>query len=185
MLRGAHELPPPRDLRLPPRALLAQLRDALGEGECARTCTALLAGADPGAYRAELAYLGGAGGFLVPGGGWAAYWARVWGARGLLYVWDPSSEPTVVAGMGDPQWRVAEMCLKVSALREIAAAGDPAVRLASHELSRVRAQAVRALGVLGDTEHADTVRGAEEDDDLSVRRAAELALRRMRERLDL
>lgn len=164
--------------------MLAELRDLLGEDECADVCAALLSGAEPERFRGELAYLGGKGGQRVPDGTWKLYWARVWGARGLLYVWAPSAEPTVVAGLADPHWRVAEMCLKVSALREIAAAGDPATALAEHDLPRVRATAVRALGLLGDTEHVATVRAAEADEDSAVRRAAGLALRRLARRLD-
>lgn len=178
-------LPPPRDLRAAPRLMLAQLRDLLGEAACVEVCAALLEGAEPAIFRSELAYLGGGGGLRVPDGTWKLYWARVWGARGLLYVWAPSAEPPVVRGLADSHWRVAEMCLKVSALREIAAAGDPATRLVEHHLPRVRATAVRALGLLGDTEHVAVVRAAGADDESSVRRAVELALRRLAERLDV
>lgn len=164
--------------------MLAQLRDLLGQDECADVCAALLSGAEPELFRGELAYLGGGGGLRVPDNTWKAYWARVWGARGLLYVWAPPAAASVVAGLDDPHWRVAEMCLKVSALRELAAAGDPATVLAEHDLPRVRATAVRALGLLGDTEHLGAVRAAEDDEEASVRRAADLALRRLRERLD-
>lgn len=164
---------------------MATLRDLVGEAECAELCVALLAGADPADYRGELAYLGGTGGALVPEGGWKLYWVRVWGARGLLYVWAPSAEPAVTAGLGDEHWRVAEMCLKVATLQGIAGAAEPACRLATHELPRVRAQAVRALGTLGDTEHVDTVRAAVDDEESVVCRAAERALTRLRERLDL
>jgi len=178
-------LPPPHDMSAAPRVLVAELRDLLGEAACAEVCAELLAGAEPGRFRGELAYLGGKGGLRVPDDTWKGYWARVWGARGLLYVWAPSAAATVVAGLADPHWRVAEMCLKVSALRELAAAGDPATALAQHDLPRVRATAVRALGLLGDTEHVVRVRATEDDEDSAVRRAAELALRRMTERLDM
>lgn len=177
-------LPPPTS-RLAPRVAVARLAELLGDVECVQACARLLEGADPEDYRGELAYLGGTGGALVPGGGWKLYWARVWGARGLLYVWAPSAEPTVVAGLSDEHWRVAEMCLKVSAARGMAAAGEHARLLARHELARVRTQAVRALGVVGDTEHVETVRLAADDGELAVRRAAERALARMQQRLDL
>lgn len=164
---------------------MAGLRDLVGEAACVQVCAVLLSGADPEQYRGQLAYLGGRPGRGWPNAGWRPYWPRVWGARGLLYVWDSSAIEAVVAGLADPHWRVADMCLKVSALREVAAAGDPAVGLARHELARVRATAVRTLGLVGDTEHVPAVRAAADDEDSSVRRAAELALERQRQRLDL
>ena len=121
---------------------------------------------------------------LAGTGDWKPYWSRVWAARGLLYVWDDCAAPAVLAGLTDPAWRVAEMCLKVAARRDLPA-GDEAVRLARHELPRVRAAALRALGAAGDVEHVPAVRGALEDDAEEVRAAAARALDRMRTRLDL
>ena len=157
----------------------------MGEPAAAELCAALLSGGDPETYRAALLYLGGPAGQRVPDESWKLYWSRVWGGRGLLYVWAPSAASAVVSGLTDSHWRVAEMSLKVSALREIAEAGDPAIRLADHELPRVRANAVRTLGVVGDTEHVEVVVQAQDDPESLVRRAAELALRRLRDRLDL
>jgi HEAT repeat protein len=77
------------------------------------------------------------------------------------------------------------MCLKVSALRELAEAGDPAVPLTEHQLPRVRANAVRTLGLVGDTEHVDAVAAVLDDEDPLPRRAADLAMRRITARLDL
>ena len=92
---------------------------------------------------------------------WKDYWVRTWGARGLLYVWDDSAAPAVVAGLDDEHWRPAEMCLKVSTKREIGEAGPRAAVLAVEgELPRVRVQALRTLGAVGDTEHVDVVRDA-------------------------
>lgn len=178
-------LPPPRDLHAVPRVLVAQLRDLVGEPAAVEACVGLLSGGDLRSFLAELRYLGGPGGAMIPDGGWKPYWARVWAARGLLYVWAPGASATVVAGVGDPHWRVAEMCLKVSAMRELAAAGDPSVWLLRHELPRLRATAVRVLGIVGDTEHVDTVRAATDDEDAAVRRSAGLALERIVRRLDL
>ena len=84
---------------------------------------------------------------------WHDYWLRTWGARGLLHVWDDAATDAVVAGLADEHWRPAEMCLKVAARHEVAGAGDGAAALADHELPRVRAAAMRALAVAGDTEH--------------------------------
>ena len=77
------------------------------------------------------------------------------------------------------------MCLKVAAKREIGEAGPGAVPLTRHELPRVRAAALRCLGVVGDTEHVEIVEDALADDEDQVRRAAAGALRRMTSRLDL
>jgi HEAT repeat protein len=44
---------------------------------------------------------------------------------------------------------------------------------------------VRTLGVVGDTEHVEVVEAALDDPDVSVRMAAERAMTRLVERLDL
>jgi HEAT repeat protein len=77
------------------------------------------------------------------------------------------------------------MCLKVATLREIGEAGPGAVPLAEAELPRVRLNAVRCLGAVGDTEHVGVVVGALDDEDQAVRRAAGRAVRLMARRLDL
>lgn len=117
--------------------------------------------------------------------GFRDYWWPTWGARALLYIWSPAAAPAVVRGVGHAHWRPAEMCLKVAARRELAEAADGAVPLAGHDLPRVRATALRLLGVTGDTEHVPVVRYGLADDDAQVRRAAALALERMVARLDL
>jgi hypothetical protein len=116
---------------------------------------------------------------------WHDYWLRTWGARGLLHVWDDAASGAVVAGLSDEHWRPAEMCLKVTARHEVAGAGDGAAALAVHELPRVRAAAMRALAVVGDTEHVDVVRERLDDPDEAVRRAAARALERLGRRLDV
>jgi HEAT repeat protein len=177
-------LPPPRDLEALPRDLLAELAALVGEREAARRCADLLGGDDPAEHADLLPHLAGRPGAGYFGNGWAGYWPRVWGARGLLYVWHDDATGAVLAGLRDEAWRVAEMCLKVSALRELPA-GDDAVRLAEHELPRVRAAAMRALATAGDVEHVDAAREALEDESEEVRRAAHRALETMRTRLDL
>ncbi|MGA9345467.1 MAG: HEAT repeat domain-containing protein, partial [Nocardioidaceae bacterium] len=57
--------------------------------------------------------------------------------------------------------------------------------LVAHELPRVRANAIRCLGVVGDTEHCLVVEDAADDEDLVVRRAAARARTLMARRLDL
>jgi HEAT repeat protein len=111
---------------------------------------------------------------------------RTWGARGLLYVWDESAAPAVVAGLDDEHWRPGEMCLKVATKREIGEAGPRAAVLAVEgELPRVRMQALRTLGVVGDTEHVDLVRELLDDEDQAVRRQAARSLTLLARRLDL
>jgi hypothetical protein len=122
---------------------------------------------------------------LLPDSPWKPYWVRSWGARGLLYVWDEPCVPPVVHGLGDGHWRVAEMCLKVSAKREIGEAAPGAVALSGHDLPRVRATAARTLGLIGDTEHVPELQRLVDDPARVVRAAAETALERMVVRLDL
>ena len=178
-------LPPPGDLDAPVRELVAELAHLLGEAAAVDLCVDLLAGADPAEHAHALPYLAGSPAYAVLDGSWRDYWARTWGARGLLYVWRDSAAGAVVAGLDDEHWRPAEMCLKVAAARELAAASGGAVRLARHELPRVRGCALRVLGRAGDTEHVAVVRAGLDDEHADVRRAAALALERMVARLDL
>jgi hypothetical protein len=122
---------------------LTGLSALVGEGPLALVCAALLEGADPEAHAQQVIWLSGHDATVAElrAKGWHDYWFRTWGARGLLYVWDEQAAPAVVAGLGDEHWRPAEMCLKVSARRELAGAGDPALGLVGHPLPRVRAAA--------------------------------------------
>jgi hypothetical protein len=76
------------------------------------------------------------------------YWPRVWGARGLRYVWLDYAELPLVAALRDPAWRVQEMAAKVAALRELGRAAEQLVPLIDSDVSRVRVAALRALGVI-------------------------------------
>ncbi|MBA2444680.1 MAG: hypothetical protein H0V49_05040 [Nocardioidaceae bacterium] len=178
-------LPSPPKLDARPRQLLAELAAQVGETRAAQDCADLLMGADPEEFADVLPYLGGRPARAVLEGRVKRGWARVWGARGLLYVWTDTASGAVVHGLADRSWRVAENCLKVSTLREIAAAGPGAALMVDHRLARVRAQAVRALGVVGDIEHVSAVRTAGGDPEAAVRQAVERALRHLNERLDL
>ncbi len=144
----------------------------------------MLTGADPAPFGNALLYLGKRPAVA----GWPAYWPRVWGARGLLYVWSDSESngaaDAVLEGLRDEHWRVAEMCLKVSAKRELPGAED-AARLATHELARVRVAALRVLGECGETEQVPGVTEALADADEAVRRSAARAFDRLSTRLDL
>ncbi len=78
------------------------------------------------------------------------------------------------------------MCLKVSTKREIGEAGPGAARLATEgQLSRVRVQALRTLGAVGDTEHVEVVTALLEDRDPGVRRQAARSLTQLARRLGL
>jgi hypothetical protein len=178
-------LEPPADLSLSPRVLVGQLAEAIGNESAAHVCIELLSGADPRGFRVELDYLGGRPGQAVFEGNWPDLWARTWGARGLRYVWVEEAVSAITAGLGDEHWRPAEMCLKVAALREVGTAGDGAVLLLADDLPRVRGNAVRTLGFVGDTEHVEAVERMLDDPVVEVRRQAFRALERLRERLDL
>lgn len=179
------DLPVPSGGDDSPRGLVIELGALVGVERAAGWCADLLAGADVHGYVAMLAYLGKNCATAAFDPGWHEYWHRTWGGRGLLYVWAESAAGVVVAGLGDEHWRPAEMCLKVATLREIGEAGPAAVPLVEHELPRVRLNAVRCLGAVGDTEHVDIVVGALGDEDPAVRRAAARGIRLMAKRLDL
>ncbi len=179
------DLPPPSGPGTSPGALLAELGRTAGEEVAAGWCADLLAGADPRDCVGLLPYLGPNCAEAAFDPSWHDYWHRTWGGRGLLYVWADSAGPVVVTGLSDEHWRPAEMCLKVAAKREIGEAGPGVVPLAQHQLPRVRANAVRCLGVVGDTEHVDVVQAALDDPDQAVRRAATRGLALMSGRLDL
>lgn len=168
-----------------PRVLVTELGERVGAAPAAGWCADLLAGADPHDYVAMLPYLGRNCATAAFDPAWFDYWHRTWGGRGLLYVWADSAVGVVVEGLADVHWRPAEMCLKVATRREIGEAGPGAVPLATHELPRVRANAVRCLGVVGDTEHVEAVDSALDDEEAAVRRAAARALTLMARRLDL
>ncbi len=178
-------LPPPSEPDGTPSDLVTELGDRVGETTAAMWCADLLAGADVHDYAGMLAYLGRNCATAAFDPGWHDYWHRTWGARGLLYVWADAAADAVVAGLADEHWRPAEMCLKVASRRDIGEAGPGAVRLVTHELPRVRTNAVRCLGVVGDTEHVPVVFDGAEDEDPAVRRAAARARTLMARRLDL
>ena len=112
------------------------------------------------------------------------YWFQVWAARTLLYVWSDACAVDIVAALENPAWRVREMCAKVAARWEVAAAADACLVLVDDDTPRVRAAAVRVLGVAGEIEHADGIRQALDDPEPAVREMAERALRQLEDRLD-
>lgn len=145
-------------------------------------CVDLLGGAEPTAYLDEVVYLSG---LRVGPEDRDAFWFRAWGARALLHVWADDATSAVLGGLADEHWRPAENCLKVASRRELGQAGPAAVGFLDHPLPRMRAQAVRFLGIAGDTEHVGLVEALTDDPDPAVRVAAGRALDRMTGRLDL
>lgn len=178
---------------LPVGALVAELASYVGSGVVVDRCVRLLDGEPRERHLDVLPWLTGLdfadGQPTRDRSRWKDFWPATWGARGLLYVWDDLAASAVVGGLAERQepagWRVPEMCLKVIARRDLPGAGDGAARWATYRLARVRAQAFRALAVVGDTEHVEVVRAALSDPDVHVRRQAEAALARLTERLDL
>jgi HEAT repeats len=113
-----------------------------------------------------------------------AYWARVWAARALRYVWTDSAAPAVVDALGDDHWRVREMASKVVGDRQIGDAADHLVALLGDDTPRVRAAAVRALGEIGEGEHGEAVVALTSDPDRTVAATARSALAALSRRLD-
>lgn len=108
----------------------------------------------------------------------------VWAARGLRYVWVPDAGGAIVQGLGDPAWRVREMCAKVAGQREIGEAAEALHALVEDETPRVRVAAVAALGAVGEAEHAEALHTAHDDPEPTVGRAAARAIKLLRKRLD-
>lgn len=160
--------------------LIHELAARLGVHRFVAVCTSLMGGAEREGYVEELRSLTGhawrPGDRMFDRETWHDYWVRTWGARGLLHVWDNSASAAVVAGLADKHWRPAEMCLKVAAKHNVTGTGDGTAALASHKMSRVRAQAMRALEVIGDATHVDVVHAHLDDQDAQVRRHAARAL---------
>jgi len=183
------ELPPPTGPDVPVAVRIRELDALVGRDRFVEVCVDLLAGADRTSYAPELRYLTGhtweADDPIRDPAVWKDYWVRTWGGRGLLYCWHDTATDAVVDGLGDEHYRPAEMCLKVAAKHDVAGTGPGAAVLTRHELPRVRANAVRALGVVGDTEHAEAVLAVLEDPEERVREHAARAYERMAKRLDL
>jgi HEAT repeat protein len=113
------------------------------------------------------------------------YWPRVWACRALLYVWDDSAGPAVVAALNDDHWRVRELAGKVITKREVPDAADALMILVETDpVPRVRAAACRGLAVVGEGEHLPALAEAIDDPERLVAAAAERALGRLQDRLD-
>lgn len=129
-----------------PRDRIAQLCARRGEAAVVDGCCALLAGreADPEVVDA----LGGRHANRVIDRTAGAYWGRVWGARGLLYVFGDEAIPALRAATTDEHWRVREMVSKVVAKRRLDELAGDVAPLRADPVARVRAAAERALVTL-------------------------------------
>ena len=123
-----------------PRVLLASAATTLGEDRVVDWCARLILGRDR-ADDPDLAWLGGTE-------DWLPYWRRVWGARGLLYVWDDSALEAIATALQDEHWRVREMGLKVVRARGLADLTGEVADLREDPNERVRAAAERALAAM-------------------------------------
>lgn len=187
--RSLAVLTEPEDIDRPFNKLVDELLSKVSEPVVMAYALTLLDGDDAGLHPTALRYMGGAHADHLLANGDFTLWPAVWGARALQYVWTPhqaaEAARLVVARLGDDRWRVAEMCSKVVGKRELGAGADGLVLLAGHKLPRVRMQAVRALGAVGETEHLPVIHAALHDQDTDVRRAAARAMTLRAERLDL
>jgi dienelactone hydrolase len=178
-----------------PAERAAAAAETLGAPEFARWCADVLSGAvdltdttagvdaDP-RWLAARAWTG-----WGPPSTWHSrgldYWPRVWAARSLFHQWHPVAEQAILAGLRDEHWRVREMSAKVAAKQELGSAADLCADLAADDqTARVRVAALRAIGVVGEAEHAWAVQSALADDERPVVAAAQAAQQRMERRLD-
>ncbi|WP_020142553.1 HEAT repeat domain-containing protein [Terracoccus sp. 273MFTsu3.1] len=181
----------PEVLRATPGDRARAAADALGDDVLTDWCADLLSGRATWGDSA-LPDIGWVGGQVVSGWGSpdhldddTRYWSRVWAARTLLYVWSERCGADVVAALGDPAWRVREMCAKVAARWELGPAAETCADLVTTDaVPRVRVAAARVLAVTGEGEHADALHEALDDPDESVRVAAARALSTLERRLD-
>lgn len=124
-----------------PRVLVTSAASTLGQDRVVDWCARLVLGQER-ADDPDLTWLGGTE-------DWLPYWRRVWGARGLLYVWNDQALGAVAAALGDEHWRVREMGLKVVRARRLTVLTGEVAGLRDDENGRVRAAAERALTALG------------------------------------
>jgi hypothetical protein len=175
-----------------PREVVLRACAEHGQDAVIDWCIAFLTGEISGeaAYGAELPKLVAITGSANPGG-WKTpvdpvnyYWIRVWAARVFLHVWRDDVIDALLVAANDPAWRVREHVARITAQRELGQLVDSLLPMLEHELPRVRAAAVRAIGAAGEFEHAEALRTPSDDPDQTVRAAVERALARLEDRLD-
>jgi hypothetical protein len=136
------------DMSASPRERIHQAVSAYGEDGVVRWCTELLDGAGPDAVSSEAALvLGGrhARALLADPAADHAWWWRVWGLRGLLYVWEDTARKPVWHALDDEAWRVREGALRVIARRRLDEDLQRVADMREDRVPRVRSAAERAL----------------------------------------
>lgn len=177
--------PEPSDLYAHPRQLLAEGVAEYGIHSVVDTCLALLEGhVEFELLPVPVVFVAGIQvESLVQRGALSArdqrYWPRVWGGRGLRYVWLEYAGPGVVGSLEDPAWRVREVSAKVVRQRRVLGAVDALCERLGDESVRVQVAAVQALGALGDQEHARRIAVLDLTDP-ALRVAVRSALRSLR-----
>lgn len=131
-----------------PRQSIEQECNRRGKDAVIVGCARLIAGKDTDPEL--LMALGGPGAekFLDGGPHGDTYWLRVWGTRGLLWLWDDSAFDAVSVALDDDAWRVREMAAKVVARHLLGDALPKVAELRNDPVPRVRAAAARAVTVL-------------------------------------
>jgi hypothetical protein len=131
---------PPGGLR--PRELVTLACRRFGDERIRVWCAELLQGAADPADPANpsIEWLGGTL-------GWPEYWARVWGARGLLHAGPGPHEQALLRALDDDSWRVREMALKGIARHAVPDPDGRVDGMVDDPVHRVRVQAWRALGL--------------------------------------
>ena len=130
-----------------------------------------------------LRYLGGRAAPGVIDGSFPDYWPRAWGARVLEYYWLDRASGAVISGLDHEHWRVRMQCARVCAIRELGAP-ELLADLLLDDNWRVREAAARALGLVGEFEHAEPLRAATDDPHERVRDRATTALDALLQRLE-
>lgn len=134
-----------------PRELVAAACATYGRHEVVARCASMaLGGPVDVQFLRVLVGISTRGVLAGRAGGLDGYWPRVWGLRALLYAYDPSAAPAVVAATHDDAWRAREMAAKVTRANRVPESLDDMIRLTSDETPRVRAAAERALVALSE-----------------------------------
>lgn len=181
--------PQPSDLYAHPRQLVSEAVAEFGIHSVVDTCLALLEGrVDFDLLPVPVAFVSGVHAeALTQRGGLSTrdqpYWPRVWGARGLRYVWLEYARPGIIQGLQDPAWRVREMSAKAIRQHRVRGCAEVLSERLGDESVRVRVATVQALGILGGQEHAHRI-SAIDVSDSALRVAVASAQRSLRLRLN-
>lgn len=114
-----------------------------------------------------------------------AHWPRAWAARALARIGDTGCSSAFVKAANDPEWRVRMQAVRAAGLVADAATVDrQAGLLASDSHPRVREAVARSIGRKGSELCAAHLHTLAQDAEVSVRRAAERAITKLRPRVN-